>query len=74
MLKRTPGLVGIALGEHAAIEIIDDDRYRFHTFGPGSQLKVVRYVPGSLPADNYICDEIEPSDEYQSLKQLLKPT
>ena len=72
MLKRTPGLVGIALGEHAAIEIVDEDRYRFHTYGPSSQIKVARYQPGSS-ADNYICDEIKPSTEYQPLKQLLQP-
>ncbi len=71
MLKRTPGLVGIALGEHAAIEIVDEDRYRFHTYGPSSQIKVVRYK--SAPPDNYICDEIKPSVEYQPLKQLLGP-
>lgn len=69
MLKKTPKLAGIALGEYAAIEIVDQDRCRFHSYGPGSQIQIVRYSPAA--AGGYVYNQIEPSAEYRPLKPLL---
>lgn len=72
MLKRTPRLAGIALGEYAALEIVNEDKFRVHTYGPGSQVHIVRYQPGS-PAGDYVYDRIEPSTKYQKLQPWLDP-
>lgn len=68
MLKNTPGLVGLALGEYTALEIVNEEKFRLHTYGPGGQAHAVRYLVG-----DFVYTEIKPSSEYRALGPLLAP-
>lgn len=68
MLKQIPGLTGLALGEYTALEIINEESFRLHVYGPGGQAHAVRYLSGE-----HVYTEIKPSAEYQPLKLLLAP-
>jgi dipeptidase E len=65
IMKRTPGMVAIALDEFAAIEIIDG-KYRFLTAKPSAKTRRTYWHDGE-----YIIEEIKPTKDFQDLKQLL---
>lgn len=64
MMKRSPDTVGLALDEHAAIEIVDDT-YRLHFFKPGAKARKCYWVNGK-----YIIEPIESRQSYTSLQAL----
>lgn len=65
MIKEMPELVGIALDEHAAIQIVDDE-YRIHSYGPGG--KAYRcYWRGK----EYFTEEIISTKDFKSLEKLI---
>ena len=65
MMKRTPHTVGIALDEHAAIEVVDDTTYRIHLFKQGAQARKCYWKSGK-----YFVEEIKSQADYLPLKDL----
>lgn len=65
MIKETPELVGIALDEHAAIEIVDDE-YRIHSYGSGG--KAYRCY---WKNEEYFTEEIISTNDFKSLEKLI---
>lgn len=66
MIKRTQKMVGIALDEHAAIEIIEN-KYKVHSFESGGKVRKCYYLDSQ-----YVIEEIKLSHEYSSLQSLLE--
>src|SRR5665213_2238731 len=64
IMKRTPGMVAIALDEYAALEIVDG-RYRFLTADPSAKTRRAKWKAGK-----YIVEELKPSKEFQDLNGL----
>lgn len=54
-IKRTPGLVGLALDEGAALEILNDREYRVHAYRPGAKVRKCYWQ-----SREYVIEEIEP--------------
>ncbi|HZL07841.1 MAG TPA: peptidase E [Candidatus Dormibacteraeota bacterium] len=67
IMKRTNGMVAIALDEYAALEVVDG-RYRFLTADPSAKTRRAKWKAGK-----YIVEELKPSKEFQDLKGLLQP-
>lgn len=65
IMKRTPGIMGIALDEHSALEILDN-KYRIHIFKEGSQVQKCYWEDGV-----YQTEEIERVDSYRPLNEIL---
>lgn len=65
MMKRTHGMVAIALDEYAAMEIIDG-KYRFLTANSSAKTRRTYWKSG-----RYVIEEIKPSKEFQNLESLL---
>lgn len=65
MMKRTPGMVAIALDEYAAIEIIDG-KYRILTSKPDAKARRVYWRRGE-----YMVEAIKTDGRFQSLGSLL---
>jgi dipeptidase E len=65
MLKRTPNTVGLAVDEHAAIEV-KDKTYRVHSFGSGGKVRRCYWQGGK-----YKVEDVVVSGEYQELNSLL---
>jgi len=68
MIKETPELVGIALDEHAAIEIINDE-YRIHSYGPGGKAYKCYWKN-----EEYFTEEITSIDGFKPLEKLINKT
>ena len=66
MIKQTPELVGIALDEYAAIEIVEEREFRIHIYRPGAKVRKCYWAGGE-----YHIEELAESTEYSSLKDLL---
>jgi dipeptidase E len=66
MLKRSPRIVGLALDEHAALEVVDDNKYRVHFFKSGAQARKCYWADGK-----YIIKPIASSATYRPLADLL---
>lgn len=64
MINEIPELVGIALDEHAAIEIIDNE-YRIHSYGSGGKAYKCYWKNGE-----YFTEEIIAIDDFKPLEQL----
>ena len=64
MINKMPELVGIALDEHAAIEIVDDE-YRIHSYGSGGNAYRCYWKNGE-----YFTEEIIAIDSFKPLEQL----
>ncbi len=65
MLKDTPELVGLALDEHAAIEIVDD-KFRVHSFGSGGSVRRCYWKNG-----DYVVENVEKANEPKSISNLI---
>jgi dipeptidase E len=65
MMKRTPGMVAVALDEYAGLEIIDG-KYRFLTAKPTAKARRTYWKSGK-----YVVEELKPSQDFQDLKVLL---
>lgn len=65
MLKRTPKLVGLAVDEHAAIEI-KDGSYKIHSFGPGGKVHRCYWRDG-----RYNTEEEPLLESYKGVDDLL---
>jgi dipeptidase E len=65
MIKEIPELVGIALDEHAAIEIVDDE-YRIHSYGSGGKAYKCYWNN-----EKYFTKEIISVDDFKSLEELI---
>lgn len=65
MLQRSPRTIGVALDEHATIEILDDT-YRIHTTKPGAVARKCYWSGGE-----YIVKRLPICNEYRSLTDLL---
>jgi dipeptidase E len=65
MMKRTPQTMGIALDEHAALEIVDDT-YRIHPFKPGAKAQKCYWANGE-----YVMRRLKPLSSYSPLQDLL---
>ena len=65
MIKEKPELVGIALDEHAAIEIVDDE-YRIHSYGSGGKAYKCYWKN-----EEYFTEEIITTYDFKSLEELI---
>jgi dipeptidase E len=65
MLKRTPGMAGVALDEHAALEVVDD-AYRIHFFKLGAEARKCYWTGGK-----YVIEPLVASTAYKPLADLL---
>jgi hypothetical protein len=65
MLKRTPGLVAIALDDNAVLEIVDDT-YRILTTVPAAKARRMFWKDGK-----YVIEEIQQTKAFRDLKPLL---
>ncbi|MYB40162.1 peptidase E [Candidatus Saccharibacteria bacterium] len=68
MLRQAPEMVGIALDEYAAIEIVDEKEFRIHIYRPGAKVRKCYWSMGE-----YRVEDVEEADEYSGLADLLKP-
>jgi dipeptidase E len=68
MLKRTPGTAGIALDEHAALEVVDD-MYRIHLFKAGAEARKCYWANGE-----YVIEPLRSSVDYKPFAELLRLT
>ena len=66
MVKQTPELAGIALDEYAAIEIVDEKKFRIHAYGPAAKVRKCYWRAGE-----YRVEEVERPEEYADLEGLL---
>ena len=66
MLKRTPKLIGIALDEYAAIEIVDEKSFKIHVRPPGGKVRKCYWRQRK-----YVIEELNASKQYKPLTQLL---
>jgi len=66
IMKRTPGMVALALDEYAAIEIVDG-KYRIIAAKPTAQARRTYWSK-----DRYIIEAIKPDVQFGSLASLLK--
>ena len=66
MIKRTPKLVGLALDEYAAIEIVNEAEFRVHAYKPGAKARKCYWYLGK-----YKTEEIKQMNRYAPLKELL---
>ena len=66
MLKRTPKLIGIALDEHATIEIVDEKSFKVHIRPPGGKARKCYWQ-----RKKYVIEELDASKQYKPLAQLL---
>ncbi len=64
MMKRTPHMAGLALDEHAALEVVDD-KYRIHLFKSGAKARKCYWVKGK-----YVIEPIKSQQSYAPLKNL----
>lgn len=67
MIKRTQHTMGVALDEHAALEIVDGT-FRVHPFKRGAKARKCYWKDGQ-----YIIEELVPSHEYAPLAILGQP-
>lgn len=65
MLKRSPRIVGVALDEHTALEVVDDT-YRVHVFEPGSKARKCYWRNGE-----YVTEELKVRTAYAPLRELI---
>lgn len=66
MLKRSPQMVGLALDEHAAIEVVNDT-YRIHTAKAGAVARKCYWKNGK-----YITEILTQEEQYRPLAALLR--
>lgn len=65
MLKRTPKLIGLAIDEHAAVELVDG-KYRTHSFGSGGNVQKCYWHNGE-----YYMEEVSHTEKFHDLSELL---
>lgn len=65
MMKRTPGTIGLALDEHAAIEIVDD-MYRLHYFKKGAKAQKCYWTN-----NEYVVEELSAKNNFKLLQDLI---
>lgn len=66
MMKRTAHTMGLALDEHAALEVVNDT-YRIHLFKPGAKAQKCYWADGK-----YIIEQLEARQSYAPLEELIK--
>lgn len=64
MMERTPHMVGLALDEYAALEIVNDT-YRIHLFKSGAQVQKCYWA-----GDGYVMEQVKPQQAYAPLQEL----
>ena len=67
-LQRSPRMVGLALDDCAAVEIVDETLYKVHIYGEGARARKCYWHE-----DQYVVEDLLPQEQHASLQDLLSP-